>query len=711
MKRHFSFPLRWARSAPLIILVLSLLLPASISTAAPTLEVVVEDPQLIPPYTICSDTYWYPFTNNRGHTAYLTLNALDPLHSSNDGEWHPAIPQAGYYRVEAYIAGHAPITWCVGSGRTIQHDTTDAHYTIHHAKGETIRQVSQYPLSNAWLDLGEYYFTAGNAGYISLTDLNDETEYSTTVSFSAMRFTYTRSTRPSTYLPLAAHPMPDGNPPPDVGILQAQGFDVCSLPSIATMQTWWNESPYDFYALYLGGVQLPAQCATATAAWVSAVHQQGWSFVPTWVGPQAPCSPWSKKMSADPAVSYQQGRQEAGLASTRAAALGLTNHGQGGTVIYYDMEVFGGATLQCRQAASSFINGWVERLGELGNYAGGYGAHNSYVEDWASLGNVPQDVWAASWYADYYDPYASVNTIPWLQGLWTNHQRLRQYAGDHHESWGGIGMGIDSDVADGMVAMPPGGGLSEPQVISTPTLEDSGWLSADRGWLIVGQHLYWTYNRGESWQELSPAPVQVAFFLPSGQAWAISAISSENLVLFYSSDIGKSWDSKALSLPADEWKPLQLQFSSASNGWLNVQKITSQAFELASFMKTTDGGLTWKTFNLPAVGEVRFTSPDVGWLYDGEHDHIFQTLDSGMTWQPASLVEYPFVKTPLPSGTVLSGWQVNGLGWAGTSSGSCQGEKGTPGFTCQVDHRLWQSADGGEHWDLIPLPIVAAIKQ
>ncbi len=711
MIKNLLLRLKQVRRLPLFFLVLSLLIPASISTAAPSLEVVVEDPVLIPAYTNCPESYWYPFTNDRGHATFLTLNVLDPLHSSNDGEWHPVIPQAGYYRVEAYIPYHAPITWCTGAGRTIDHDTTDAHYTIHHGSEVSYRTASQYPLGNTWLDLGEYYFDAGSAGYVSLTDLNDETEYSTTVSFSAMRFTYTRATRPNTYLPMVLHAPPDGNTPPDVGLVKAQGFDVCGLPSIATMQAWWNESPYSIYGLYLGGVQLPAQCVTATPAWVSAVHQQGWSFIPTWVGLQAPCSPWSKKMSADPAVSYQQGRQEADSASTKSAMLGLTNNGLGGTIIYYDMEVYGGASLACRQAAASFMNGWVERLGELGNIAGGYGAHNSYVEDWATLAHVPTDVWAASWYADYYDPYATVDNITWLQGLWVNHQRIRQYAGDHHESWGGIGMGIDSDVADGLVAMPPAGGLVKPQIIAPPVVEDSGWLSANQGWVISGQHLYWTSDRGEHWQEISPGPVQLAYFLPAGQAWAVSTLSNDQLVLYFSADQGKRWDSFDLSLPSDGWNPLQVKFTSDADGWLLLQKVTSQAFDLGLLLKTSDAGITWQSYDLPVAGQINFTSGSEGWLVNGDRQQLFHTNDGGITWQTAKLDAYPLVKTPVPAGTTWSGWQDGGLGWAATSDGSCQGTKGTADFTCQVDHRLWQSTDGGKHWELIPLPPASTIKQ
>jgi photosystem II stability/assembly factor-like uncharacterized protein len=701
---------RWVSFILLIAVMTSLLLPASASTAAPTIEVVVQDPQLDPGFTTCPLTYWYPFSNIWEHTAYLTLNVSDPLHSSNYAEWHPLIPQAGYYKVEAFIAGHAPITWCTGAGRTIDHDTTDARYSIHHAYGTSTRLVSQDPLYDQWLNLGEYYFNAGNAGTISLSDLNGEQEYSTTVSFSAMRFTYTRPSRPIIYLPGIYRASPAGGPPADVGVVQGQGFDVCTLPSISSMQKWWNESPYSFYGLYLGGIQLPAQCAGASAAWVSTVHQQGWSFIPTWVGPQAPCSPWSQKMSPDPAISYQQGRQEAEAASSRAAALGLTKSGLGGTIIYYDMEVFGGASLECRAAASAFMNGWTERLGELGNIAGGYGAHNSYVEDWASLAHAPKDVWAASWYADYYDPYASVYSIPWLQGLWTSHQRIRQYAGDHHESWGVIGMAIDSDVADGVVAMPPASSLAQPTIISSPSIEDTAWLSADQGWLVSEEHLYWTSDRGKSWQDISPAPVQMAYFLPSSQAWAISTLNQDYPTIYISTDKGMSWDSHALDLPPDDWKPLQLQFTSPTSGWLELQKVTSQAFNLAVLLKTTDGGLSWQTYDLPMAGKITFESLSDGWLMNPDRQQIFHTTDGGLTWQVGEHKDQPQVEMALPTNTMFSGWLAGSLGWAATSTGSCQGEKGTAGFTCQIQNSLWQSVDSGETWLQVPMPAISTIE-
>ena len=718
LERHLTVnnmsPMRtqWAlhnylhRLFPLIIILVGLVVPAGVSPLAQPTEIIVEDPLLDPAYTTCPDTYWYPFENDRGHIAYLTLNTDDPLHSTNEGEWHPSIPQSGYYRVEAYVAGHPPITWCTGSGRTIETDTTDAHYTIYHAYGVSSRQVSQYPLSNQWVNLGEYYFDAGETGYVSLTDINTELEYSTTVSFSAMRFTFTRLSRPSTYLPLVNYVLPPGQTPPDVGVLQGQGFDVCGLPSVSKMQTWWNESPYSFYGLYLGGIQLPSQCVAADAAWVNAVHQQGWSFVPTWVGPQAPCSPWSHKMSSDPAVSYQQGRQEAQAASTKAASIGLTNDGLGGTIIYYDMEVFGGADEACRQAASSFINGWVERLGELGNLAGGYGAHNSYVEDWANITHIPDDVWAASWYATGYDPYATVYGISWLEGLWTHHQRIRQYAGDHHESWGGIGITIDSDVADGVVALPPSGSLAIPEVFSGAPIEDSGWLSSQQGWLAADHRLFWTNDRGVSWEDISPAPVQLAYFLPSGYGWAVASGDQGTIKLYSTDNWGSSWAMQKISLPdQDSWKIRQIEFTTHTQGWVVIQKQTSSAFDIGMLLKTADGGLNWQAYDLPASGKIEFSTQQEARLVSSQQGIVFKTLDGGLTWQPAEGGKSLLLSPSLPKGTTVSGWFGNDLGWAATAQGSCSGEKFSPGFTCSIDTSLWQTLNAGQTWEAINLPL------
>jgi hypothetical protein len=475
------------------------------------------------------------------------------------------------------------------------------------------------------------------------------------------------------------------------------------------MQTWWNASPYTFFGLYLGGIHFPSFCSKADAAWVSSAHAQGWSFIPTWVGLQAPCSGYKHVMSSDPVTSYQEGRHEAEAASVAAAAVGLTKYGLGGTVIYYDMETFSGASLECRQAAAAFMNGWTERLGELGNLAGGYGARNSYVADWASIEHTPGNIWAASWYADGYDPYASVNGITWLVGLWTNHQRIRQYAGDVSNTWGGVSLAIDINVADGTVAMPSAKSLGDP--ISSLTMQDAGWLSPEQGWLVINDHLFITNNRGADWEDITPAAVQLASRLPSGEDWSLSTASEAGYKLYHSSDWGKTWHNLDLPFQQGDWQALQLHFDSPSTGWIVFKKVTSQIFSTGILMKTADGGLTWQSYALPAGEKVTFSTPNDGWLQDERNGLYYSTVDGGVSWnsEVRSLIHSRPITYPL--GTMTSGWQDDDLGWSVTSVGSCSGIKIDPDFTCQLENSLWQTLDSGQSWIKVPLPTGSSLNR
>lgn len=150
--------------------------------------VVVEEPTLTPGYGPICERFWYRFSNNRGHHAYLTLNTNDPAWSTNSGTWVPNLPEAGEYKVEAYVASHPSIDWPCPE-KHIGWDTSDARYEIHHTGGTSIVARDQAPLFDEWLNLGTYNFDAGGGGYVKLTDLNGESNLSHTINFSAMRFT------------------------------------------------------------------------------------------------------------------------------------------------------------------------------------------------------------------------------------------------------------------------------------------------------------------------------------------------------------------------------------------------------------------------------------------------------------------------------------------------------------------------------------------
>jgi photosystem II stability/assembly factor-like uncharacterized protein len=237
------------------------------------------------------------------------------------------------------------------------------------------------------------------------------------------------------------------------------GFDSCTLPSSSTMQTWYNASPYKVWNLYLGGAAV-ANCGNLTASYLNTLTQQGWLFIPTWVGPQPPCSNVGRsKFSADLATAYQQGVIEAHLAMDRAQVLGLLRPGQAGTLIYYDVESYPNQSA-CRDATKSFISGWTATLRARGSRSGVYGSPcSSYLPDLAGIANVPDAVWLAVWKLPaQYDQFASVMSVSCISNsLWNQGQRLRQYAGDHSENWGGVSLNIDSNVIAGPIATTGGG--------------------------------------------------------------------------------------------------------------------------------------------------------------------------------------------------------------------------------------------------------------
>lgn len=272
----------------------------------------------------------------------------------------------------------------------------------------------------------------------------------------------------------------------DTTAYQGQGFDTCELPGTYQLQTWWNSSPYSAVNLYIGGISRGCSNTALTAALLSELNAQGWRFFPTWVGPQAACTNYIHRMSIDPTLAYNQGVAEAISAAAAAQGLGLTEADGSGTVIYYDLEAYPVEDPDCRAAANAFIDGWTHQLKILGNQAGVYGAaYGSAVSDWWSIPNVPDAVWIAHWVEDSFSPGATVSSPLINEAYWDNHQRLRQYAGGHNETWGGQTINIDSNVVDGPLTVPNGtAGSSLPTAPFNPYPANGGSVGrASDTWL------------------------------------------------------------------------------------------------------------------------------------------------------------------------------------------------------------------------------------
>ncbi len=238
--------------------------------------------------------------------------------------------------------------------------------------------------------------------------------------------------------------------------LAGPGFDLCELAGEEELRRWIEEGPYRAVNLYIGGEMRACDNAVLGAPKLAALTTQGWTFIPTWVGPQAPCTGYHQRFDLDPATAFAQGRAEAEKALQAAAALELADAGGSGTVIYYDLEAYDGEDTACVEAARAFVTGWAQRLQESSSYAGLYGlACNPPIGDYASLTPAPDAVWFAAWNRDQFDPAMTVMSgIPaWClaPAVWEQ-QRIRQYTASHDETWGGVTLEIDSNVLDGIVA-------------------------------------------------------------------------------------------------------------------------------------------------------------------------------------------------------------------------------------------------------------------
>lgn len=537
------------------------------------------------------------------------------------------------------------------------------------------------------------------------------------------------------------------NMPSAVVIDGHQGFDRCRLPSVQQMQTWWNSSPYWVFNLYLGGSTFACKDDIPDAVWVHAVARQGWTFIPTWVGPQAACTSFTNRMSSNPSTAYQQGRNEAEAAFQAAVGIGLL----GEKVIYYDLEGFSGATSACRNAAASFMQGWTDRLHELGARAGGYGGScSSYMTDWASNNPPPDVVWVANWTETSYTSNATVWDARCLSNsLWSNHERIRQYAGDHTEIWGGVSLRIDSNVLDGEVVFLPGlaapaGTFDAPRAfhIAGPALRDMGLFSAGRGWVLLGNRLI-ASGAGETWRDVSPLETEqsgllAATFLDENHAWMVLEAGAATAVLFTANG-GETWQEIARITPlAQPFEIASLGFINAEFGWLSLRVQSGSSFSLGQLWVTEDGGYSWQERTLPLGEAVVFSDPDRAWVLGGATgEALYSTLDGGKTWRMASIEELesgiswssiahslriepdrtrlsPRFLGALPALpeeiTTMDFWDENNA-WVVTRAGECVGEKtaaplheASQPLVCYSASRLWATTDAGLTWLEVPLP-------
>jgi hypothetical protein len=219
-----------------------------------------------------------------------------------------------------------------------------------------------------------------------------------------------------------------------------RGFDACTAPPMAAMKAWRRR--YSVVGIYIGGVNAACDGGNLSAHWIAAAAKMGWSMLPVYVGPQAPCLGYST------VISYRKAAQQGAAAATDAARDARRYGLRAGSPIYYDMEAYEG-NYACTDAVLEFLSAWTRELNARGYVSGVYSSWNSGIADMQSAltqnrrFTPPQAIWYALW-----DGRGNLGG----NLAWPKDRQAKQFQGPHNSTIGGYTLDVDTDIVDGPVA-------------------------------------------------------------------------------------------------------------------------------------------------------------------------------------------------------------------------------------------------------------------
>jgi hypothetical protein len=225
-----------------------------------------------------------------------------------------------------------------------------------------------------------------------------------------------------------------------------KGFDTCAAPTTQVMRKW--QHAFSAAAIYIGGPEAACGWGNLSRGWVRSATRMGWGLMPTYVGPQAPCTRFTVRIH--PGHAKPEGRAAARDAISLARQLGIKRHAP----IYYDMEAYNSNRGKCRRAVLSFLNGWTRELHKHHYHSGVYSSAGSAAADLGRNNRVygnkiakPNTMWFGLW-----DGRQNLNGRPYLRKSWWKGQhRIKQYMGGHRRRVHGAKLTIDSDQVYGAV--------------------------------------------------------------------------------------------------------------------------------------------------------------------------------------------------------------------------------------------------------------------
>jgi hypothetical protein len=186
-------------------------------------------------------------------------------------------------------------------------------------------------------------------------------------------------------------------------------------------------------------------------------------------------------------------------------------------------------------------------------------------------------------------------------------------------------------------------------------------VSPGKGWVLMHanpgssweNHLYWTNNNGDKWNEITPPLhgteyINSVNFFDESHGWACVTSGAGD---WDSARVAIRKGNRWLSAPLDNSyitegfkAPFDIQFVDPLHGWMVVYSPTSPAVDPGpnQLAFTSDGGFTWKKLPAaPAAGGILFPSPKRGLLIsrsteDGKQE-LWTTRNGGKSWTPNSL--------------------------------------------------------------------------
>jgi photosystem II stability/assembly factor-like uncharacterized protein len=205
------------------------------------------------------------------------------------------------------------------------------------------------------------------------------------------------------------------------------------------------------------------------------------------------------------------------------------------------------------------------------------------------------------------------------------------------------------------------------------------FVSPTEGWISGGLgDLLHTTNAGANWIVVTPFPDDSVWcssdpdvsmsWVNTTHGWKINSYGPEygtsyGVVVHPTTDGGNTWQKKDISTSPGDFG-FQIQFVDINIGWLLVFNFDTQ---VATFLKTTDGGNNWVPFN--GAGIFYFVDANNGWSYYGSGQNgyeppfkILRTTNGGTDWTEQFTDTIPGGYNEIHFSEANNGWLVGDSG-------------------------------------------------